>query len=382
MIGGLPDPITALNSLIGTLPVFNSASGPAQTEKYIDPTGAPLWEADTIFLNPYAELPKVKTWAKMGERPCFPKQGVITIDAKPKQGKSLCAYAAMIPLITGKPFGSITPNEKPNLVIVFDTEMSEISLQPRYRAFRRTAGDDCNNFLIVPLLATPKSERWKVIEDVTAKYNPGIIIIDHISKLVDNYNDPTEASAVSERLSALKADRTVFVIIHQNKSKEDANMRGAVGSAMNDDQCEAYTAAKKDGVFTLSVKDARDTDSENAPGFFFAVRVNEENEICEFVDASETMRKAEEQKRMSEAERWRQDLALLFGGDKELRYTDLRNRIMERQGLAERAAKDKIQIATKAGAIERTNPDKKRSPYRLTPTAASDFAGINDDEDL
>lgn len=325
----------------------------------------PIWETDPRFLNPEAQLPKVKTWAKMGERPCFPKQGLITIDAKPKQGKSFCAYAAMIPLISGKQFGSITPNESANLIIVFDTEMSAISLQPRYRALRATAGDNCNNFLIVPLLATPRSERWKVIEEVTAQYNPGVIIIDHISKLVANYNDPAEASAVSEHLSALKASRTVFVIIHQNKSKEDTNMRGAVGSALNDDQCESYTAAKKNGVFTLSLKEARDTDSENAAPFIFAVAANEEKEVTSFIDASAILKESEQRQK----EEWRKNFKALFGDDDLLRNYELIERIKSKEGLEERAAKTKIARAKELGVIRKTS-NESRAPYELTPIGA------------
>lgn len=325
----------------------------------------PIWETDPRFLNPEAQLPKVKTWAKMGDRPCFPKQGLITIDAKPKQGKSFCAYAAMIPLISGKQFGSITPNEKANLIIVFDTEMSAISLQPRYRALRASAGDNCNNFLIVPLLATPRSERWKVIEEVTAQYNPGVIIIDHISKLVANYNDPAEASAVSEHLSALKASRTVFVIIHQNKSKDDTNMRGAVGSALNDDQCESYTAAKKNGVFTLSLKEARDTDSENAAPFMFAVAANEEKEVTSFIDASAILKESEQRQK----EEWRKNFKALFGDDDLLRNYELIERIKSKEGLEERAAKTKIARAKELGVIRKTS-NESRAPYELTPIGA------------
>lgn len=325
----------------------------------------PIWETDPRFLSPEAQLPKVKTWGKMGDRPCFPKQGLITIDAKPKQGKSFCAYAAMIPLISGKQFGSITPNERANLIIVFDTEMSAISLQPRYRALRATAGDNCNNFLIVPLLATPRSERWKVIEEVTAQYNPGVIIIDHVSKLVANYNDPAEASAVSEHLSALKASRTVFVIIHQNKSKEDTNMRGAVGSALNDDQCEAYTAAKKNGVFTLSLKEARDTDSENAAPFMFAVAANEEKEVTSFIDASAILIESEQRQK----EEWRKNFKALFGDDDLLRNYELIERIKSKEGLEERAAKTKIARAKELGVIRKTS-NEPRAPYELTPIGA------------
>lgn len=325
----------------------------------------PIWETDPRFLNPEAQLPKVKTWAKMGERPCFPKQGLITIDAKPKQGKSFCAYAAMIPLISGKQFGSITPNEKANLIIVFDTEMSAISLQPRYRALRASAGDNCNNFLIVPLLATPRSERWKVIEEVTAQYNPGVIIIDHVSKLVANYNDPAEASAVSEHLSMLKAARTVFVIIHQNKSKEDTNMRGAVGSALNDDQCESYTAAKKNGVFSLTLKEARDTDSENAAPFMFAVAANEEKEVTSFIDASAILEESEQRQK----EEWRKNFKALFGDDDLLRNYEIVERLKSREGLEEGAAKKKIAKAKELGAIRKTSTDRN-APYELAPEGA------------
>ena len=53
-----------------------------QPEQY---ENRPLWETDPDFLNPYKELPPLQTWARIGDRPALPKEGIITFSAKQKK---------------------------------------------------------------------------------------------------------------------------------------------------------------------------------------------------------------------------------------------------------------------------------------------------------
>lgn len=292
----------------------------------IETINVPLWEIDEDFLNPNEELTEVPVWVKMGKRRALPKQGLISIDAKPKQGKSFSTYAMLLPIATGKAFGTINPLDKPNLIIIFDTEMSKYSLLPRYRALRNSTSTSIDNILIVPLLGTPRDKMWEKVEEKVATYNPDIIVIDHISKFVADINSHPEAGEVSQRLSALKANRSVFVVIHQNKGKEDSNMRGALGSIINDDQCESYTAVRKDGRFNLIPKSARDSNVEDADVFSFAVEEDDEGVICKFIDASNIEKQKEEEYR----KKWLDIMKICFAGDETLQRSILLERIHQK----------------------------------------------------
>lgn len=327
--------------------------------RVIDPD-RPLWEQDERFFNPFAEIPENLTWAYMGDRPALPKEGMILIDAKPKQGKSFCAYALMIPLLRGEAFGSVKPRETPNRVVIFDSEMSRVSLKPRYTAFRKAIGENADRLCIVPLLDVPLAEKWPMVLEMVETYNPDIVIIDHASSFVANVNDYTEAAQAMEHCNRIKATRTLITIIHQNKSKEDTNARGALGSVLNDGQCESYTATKKHGVFTLTPKSARDSETENAAPFSF-IAVSDGTKLTGFTTADEVLKRNRE----AEAEEWRKDFRLIFGDDVELSRTEIRKRIMKRQRLKESAADGKISKAVELGVLAKIDT-AHLSPFKIT----------------
>lgn len=361
------NPIEALNALPGTLPQMGAAA------LDVDPMAQPLWEIDDRFLNPFAPIPPVQTWATMGGRPALPRKGIITFSAKPKQGKSISTYALIIPILTGQDFDTIEPTtDRPRLVIVFDTEMDTPTLSRRAAAMQRALGDAAPRFQVVPLLEVVKSKRRDVIEAITAKYNPDIAVIDQVARLVNNFNDPGENVDFGEWLAQYAAKRTVLTVIHQNKAADNNQMKGHLGSILAELAVENYSVSRKQGVFEVKPINARQTcvDEETAPVTFAL------NDAGEIVTATNVI----EQNREKEAERWRKDLRLIFGDDEELKYSEIRDRIMERQGLTKSPAETKIDNARLAGAIVHSDPNNNRSPYRLTASAVSDFNELDKDE--
>lgn len=360
------NPVEELNALPGTLRPIGAAAPD------INPMEQPLWEIDPIFLNPFAPVPPVQTWATMGDRPAFPCEGIITFSAKPKQGKSLSINALLIPILTGWEFDTITPAaNRPRLVVVFDTEMDANTLSNRTRAMHKALGDAAWKFQVVPLLSTPKSKRRDIIEAITAKYNPDIVVIDQIARLVANFNDAGENVEFGEWLAQYAATRTVFAVIHQNKAADNTQMKGHLGSILEELAVENYSVSRKQGVFQVIPTNARRScvDETSAPLTF---ALSNEGEII-------TATKVIEQNQERDTDRWRNDLRLIFGDDEELKASEIIARIMHQQGLTERPAKTKLANAREAGAIEHTDPQNSRSPYRLTKAKNSDFDSINND---
>lgn len=360
------NPIEALNDLPSSLSPMGEA--PA-----IDPMAQPLWEVDSRFLNPFAPVPPVQTWASMGDRPAIPKSGIITFSAKPKQGKSTSTYALLIPILTGKPFDTLTPTtDRPRLVIVFDTEMDTATLSRRVATMQKALGDAFPCFVVVPMLETPKSQRRAMIEEITGKYNPDIVIIDQVARLVNNFNDAGENVEFGEWLAQYAAKRTVLTVIHQNKAADNTQMKGHLGSILEELAVENYSVSRQRGVYEVKPTNARQScvDEDSTPVTFAL------NDTGEIVTATGVI----EQNRAKDADKWRNDLRLIFGDDEELKAAEIVTRIMSQQGLTERPAKTKLANARLAGAIEHTDPTNNRSPYRLTKAPFSDFDGIDEDD--
>lgn len=322
-----------------------------QPEQY---ENRPLWETDPDFLNPYKELPPLQTWARIGDRPALPKEGIITFSAKQKKGKSLSTYAIAIPLLSGNVFDTLTPIDRPNLVLVFDMEMSETTLINRVQSQIRTIGEYGTRFVVCPLKGKSIEERIEIITAKVERYNPQVCIIDQGAKLVKDINGTAETNAVTDMLDKLSIGRSVWVVMHENKNNEDTNMRGHLGSYLSFAAVEAYTVDRKDGVFTITYKEGRDTDSENAAPIRFALDVD-----GKIIDATAIFRAAKDK----EADGWRNNFERIFGDDEKLQSGEIITRLMAQDKLERRAANTKLSKAKEMGIVRKLNPNDHRSPY-------------------
>ena len=323
-------------------------------------TNRPIWETDPDFLNPYKELPPVQTWARIADRPALPKEGLITFSAKQKKGKSLSTYALAIPLLSGYAFDTLIPSDRPNMVMVFDMEMSETTLTNRVFNQVQSIGEYGNHFVVCPLKSKSIQDRIKVITTKVEQYRPDIVVIDQAAKLVTNGNDLAESNELTDWLDKMSIGRSVWVVMHENKGADDNNMKGHLGSFLSYAAVEAYSVDRKDGIFTITYREGRDTESDNAAPIRFALDSN-----GKIIDANAIFRAAHEK----EVQGWRSNFAMLFGDDKTLRSMELIERIKTQEGLEERAAKTKIAKAKELGAIRKTS-NEPRAPYELTPISA------------
>lgn len=321
-------------------------------EQYAD---RPIWETDPDFLDPYKELPPVQTWARIADRPALPKEGIITFSAKQKKGKSLSTYALTIPLLTGDNFDTLTPTDRPNLVMVFDMEMSETTLTNRVLNQVRSIGKEYGNrFVVCSLKSKSIQDRIKTITAKVEQYHPDIIVIDQAAKLVTNGNDLAESNALTDWLDKMSIGRSVWVVMHENKGQDDNNMKGHLGSFLSYAAVEAYSVDHKDGVFTITYREGRDTDSDNAAPVRFAIGGD-----GKIIDAAAIFRASQEK----EAEGWRNHMSRVFGNDEILQRCEIINRIKkENSGID---AVNVFENAAKCGVIAKTG-NGKRDPYRIT----------------
>lgn len=235
--------------------------------------------------------------------------------------------------------------------------MSNNTLLLRYKAIRRSIGENADNLLILPMVSLSKKEMWDKVRSKVEAYNPDVIIVDNVTYFVDDVNNPNEASHAHDFFRQLKSKLTIILIIHQNKN--DDNATGALGTAMTNLQAERYSAERKGNVFTMKPIKARDNSVDDAEPFVFAVESDENKVVSRFIDATEI---AEIQKRQ-EAEAWRGEMRQVFNGDTELRRCEILQR-MDKSNSG-RNNKNAFENAVLAGAIRKVNSDKQ-SPYIIT----------------
>lgn len=337
-----------------TKQIFDEKIKPGELAEMINPEGCPIWLTDPDALNPYKELSPLQTWCNIGSRPAIPREGVITFQAKQKQGKSLSTYALAIPLLSGIPFDTLTPNDRPNLILVFDMEMSETTLINRALNQVRNIGEHGTRFVIFPLKAKSIADRMRIIADKINRYNPGIVVIDQTAKLVNNVNDFEECSKLVDWLDKLSIGRSVWAVCHENKSDDDRNMRGHLGTCLSQANVEAYSVAKKEGVFTITYLEGRDTESDGAAPVHFAMSDGM------IKDPAEELKAAKEK----ELKAWSSNFGMIFGNDMTLTHGGIIDRIKQTEGLEETAAKTKLTKAKELGVIRKTGAGKF-DPYEL-----------------
>lgn len=339
----------------------------------VDDLTAPAWDNDPYgdIVNYFAATPMGDTWGMIGDRPALPRQGVIQIDAKPKQGKSFAALAIAVALLgDAESFANLTPmGDRPKCIIIADTEMSSSTLQRRGRGVYNTIGDTATRRLITLQLAKyPAAERWDRLQKYVATYNPDILVIDNLTNMLPNVNDQNDASFACEQLATMSSTRTIIAVIHQNKSQEDTSATGAIGSKLTQMAVERYTAKRQNGVFYLMPVIARDTEIPDGEAdrkqmsLTFAVAKDEADplSIAKFVDGKPMANRAAEE----EAAKWRQQFATIFADTDTLTRGEMRTRLMERYGYGDRAADTAITNAVKAGVISKTG-NGLRDPYKL-----------------
>lgn len=339
---------------------------PPEPIEPFDPMKKPLWEIDTRFINPYAKQTENPTWVIMGTRPALPKEGIITFSAKPKKGKSLSTYAFAIPLLSGKEFDSIKPQGRPNMIMVFDMEMSQSTLVKRVYSQVLSIGQQGQRFVVCSLKGLSLDKKIEIIEEMVGKYNPEIVVIDQAGKLVNNVNDVEETNEVTDLLDTMSMGRSVWVIMHENKDAENRNMRGWLGSYLSFANVEAYSVSRDNGIFTVTYVEGRDTDAENAATVNFTL-----DESGRIIAATNIVAKRQDDDKAE----CRKLIEAAFGDDELLGRTELKRRVAKKMGKGDSTADSEVTKADSFGIIEKTGR-KLRDPYKLNPNPIDYFPDL------
>ena len=202
----------------------------------------------------------------IGGVPTIPQGELIGIKGRAKMGKSQFGYYLIAVMLSGVSRGNIRPLQGGYKVLLFDTEQSQVSLKKCCQRALKSAclPIDRNDVRFMPFFMRPLTieTRRQVIEDSVKEEKPDIIFIDGVRDLLQDFNNLEQSNELIQWLLSLTSEYgcTIVSVLHQNKAKDDGNMRGHLGTELLNKLTDCFEVSKKDGKFTVSC-----TDSRNVP---------------------------------------------------------------------------------------------------------------------
>lgn len=202
----------------------------------------------------------------IGGVPTIPQGELVGIKGRAKMGKSQFEYYLIAVMLASVSRGSVKPMQDHYKILLFDTEQSQVSLKKCCQRALNFAGlpTDKNDNRFLPFFMRPLSieERRKVIADAVGAEKPDIVFIDGVRDLLQDFNSLDQSNDLIQWLLSLTAEHgcTIVSVLHQNKAKDDGNMRGHLGSELLNKLTDCFEVSKKDGKFLVSC-----TDSRNVP---------------------------------------------------------------------------------------------------------------------
>ena len=230
---------------------------------------------EQLRITPEKQLKPMEFLFHLYGKPCFPRRELVAITGKAKSGKT---FVTSMLMAVGSIEGSICQlplkriREEPLHVLWYDTEQSDESTQDilKNRVMRMVDGDG-KLFDIFNVRGVAWKERRDLLREAVTRCKPDLVIVDGIRDLVNDINDGVLAQEVMEELMHLATERNccIVCVLHQNKSGEDHNLRGWIGTELMNKAFEVYSCEKlmPQRIFSLEQTLTRKYDIERTMYF-------------------------------------------------------------------------------------------------------------------
>ncbi len=236
----------------------------------------PMWDKikaklEHMRIRAGTPLPEMKHLLNINGVNCFPRGDLVAISGKEKCGKTTDCRIIVSALMKGEYMG-VTALEKNVSVLWIDTEQACQTSRAVCRGIEMMCGFEPSDVRFVYFALREYPDRQEMTEAMRMlfdMYCPDIAIIDGIRDFIPDFNDIVESSEIvlecmrlSSGVNAEQARKKglterppccVCCILHQNKPKDDNNMRGHLGTELSNKAGEVWDASQDDGrVFSFT----------------------------------------------------------------------------------------------------------------------------------
>lgn len=279
----------------------------------------------------------------------IPRGDIVAVKAKSKHGKTfLCSIFAAVAM--GAKWGSLNAVENDCKVMFIDTEQNEKNVARVARRIHAMAGIDIHKnsgrLLCYALRKMDMAKRWQFISDRITEERPDLVIIDGIADLIADFNNITESQEIIGKLMATSTEfnLSIIFVLHTNKSKEDNNMKGHLGTMAVQKCSDVFEVVKNVATFNVSASECRNIP---IPDFSFIL----DNDGVPHPSETFKQAQAAEKTAVKEA-KLKQTFAEIFSEKQELSYSDLIPLVKLHFAVQDRQAGNKIAEAKEIGVIK------------------------------
>lgn len=219
-------------------------------------------------ITPERELPRMEFLFRLFHKPCFPRGELVALSGKAKSGKTFVSSILMALCFCSRVLSVERIEPKRLRVLWYDTEQSEESTQDilKNRIVPMVSGSFPQELMdIFNVRGEQYADRLPMLEAAVRYYRPDLVVVDGIRDLVADINDGVVAQDTIERLMRLASEVRCCIacVLHQNKSVEDRNLRGWIGTELKNKAFEVYECSKSsERIFSWSQTDTRKYDIE------------------------------------------------------------------------------------------------------------------------
>ena len=240
-------------------------------------------EIEALFLEritPETELPPMQPLFRMNEENCFYRGELVADCGKAKSGKTFFLSILMAGALKKQLLALERLCEEPLKVLWIDTEQSQQStqeiLKDRIMPLANLESLDDTRFYAFNLRGLGFDRRQKMVDVAIRVLQPDIVILDGIKDLMTDINDAVQATLIMEHLMALAKDQNccIVCVLHQNKSEQDRNMRGSIGTELTNKAFEVFQCETIDESETFKVTHTFSRKRRMKRKFYY--RVNEQ----------------------------------------------------------------------------------------------------------
>ena len=286
---------------------------------------------------------------KSGGVGTIPRGDIVAVKAKSKHGKTfLCSIFAAVAM--GAEWGNLSAAEKDCKVMFIDTEQNEKNVARVARRIHALVNIDIHKnsgrLLCYALRKMDMNKRWQFIQDRVSEERPDLLIIDGIADLIADFNNIGESQEIIGKLMATSAEfnLSIIFVLHTNKSKDDSNMKGHLGTMAVQKCSDVFEVVKNVATFNVSVSECR-----NIPISEFSFILDNDG----IPHSSETVRQAQAAEKTAVKEaKLKQTFAEIFSEKQELSYSDLIPLVKLHFAVQDRQAGNKIAYAKEIGVIK------------------------------
>ena len=227
---------------------------------------------EQLRITPEKQLKPMEFLFHLFGKPCFPRRELVAITGKAKSGKTFVTSMLMACCQSRDVLAFQRISDEPLRVLWYDTEQSDESTQDilKNRVMRMVDGD-VQLFDIFNVRGVAWKERRDLLREAVTRCKPDLVIVDGIRDLVNDINDGVLAQEVMEELMhlATEHDCCIVCVLHQNKSGEDHNLRGWIGTELMNKAFEVYSCEKlqPQRIFSLEQTLTRKYDIERTMYF-------------------------------------------------------------------------------------------------------------------